>query len=294
MVDLMKRLLLVLAVALSLGRACLGAGGEAVELKVMTYNIGAASPIPLGLPEIAKIAEQIKAENVDIVGLQEVDLWTNWEKWRSGLDMIGELSIALAKIGYPMHHYYSPTLRYHEGWMNLCIFSRYPILDSGYTFIHPEGTRGWKAIYVTVEPQRGVRRTTEPENAVPLHFFTSHYCIGGQGFPFHKEQTDRLLAFAAKFKGARILTGDFNLTPDSPYYKQILDAGYRESCEAVGGGHRFTVGSGAGIVAPEPKVMQIDFVFGTPDIEFLDTYVPKSTISDHWPLVAKIRIGPKQ
>ncbi|HUV04964.1 MAG TPA: endonuclease/exonuclease/phosphatase family protein, partial [Armatimonadota bacterium] len=86
--DLTKRMLLVLAIALiSLSRVCLGADGEPVELKVMTYNIGGASPIPLGLPEIAKIAEQIKAENVDIVGLQEVDLWTNWEKWRSGLDM---------------------------------------------------------------------------------------------------------------------------------------------------------------------------------------------------------------
>lgn len=275
----MKQSVFMVAIVVLLIPSTLGAEGDPVELNVMTYNIGSAAKIPLGPDVIARIAEQIKSEKADIVGMTEVDIATDWH---DGRDMVGELAVALARIGYPMHHYYTPTLSYHGGWMVLCLWSRFPIADSGYAVIRPEGKTNWKVASITVEPKSGVR----------LHAFMTHYCIWAKELPFHKAQTDAVLAYAGKFTGARVIMGDFNFTPGSAYYKQVTDAGYTDSCVGVGGGPRFTVGSGAGKVAPD-RLAQIDFIFGSREVKFLDTYVPKVTYSDHWPLTARICIPGK-
>jgi endonuclease/exonuclease/phosphatase family metal-dependent hydrolase len=245
-------------------------------LKVMTYNIGSAAGIPLGLEQIDQIAREIKRERADIVGMTEVDIGTDWHGDR---DMVGELAVALARNGYVMHHYYTPTLTYHGGNMVLVIWSRFIIEAGDFVVTKEEGPAGWKAARIEVKP----------DGRNPLHVFMTHYWIGDGSK--HKQQTDHVIAFVNRFEGARIVMGDFNFTPAQPYYRQYIDAGFQDACIATVGRHLPTVGGGAGKVAP-PQRQQIDFIFGSPEVRFRAAYVPETTVSDHWPLVAAFTTGP--
>jgi endonuclease/exonuclease/phosphatase family metal-dependent hydrolase len=247
---------------------------EPIKLTLMTYNVGSAAGVPLGPEQIAQLANEIKTAGADVVGMTEVDFNTDW---RGRRDMVCEIGLALAKAGYPMHHYYTPTLTYHGGNMVLVLWSRYGIVDSGYRITVPEGPHGWKVASVTIEPERGRK----------VHVFMTHYWIGDGSK--HKHQTDTVIDYAKQFTGPRILLGDFNFRPEQPYHQQILDAGYQDSCEVVHGAPCPTVGRGGGKASPD-RVHQIDFIFGSPDVTFTDTYVPETTVSDHWPLVAKVAI----
>jgi len=247
---------------------------EPIGLTVMTYNIGSAAKVPLGAKQIVQIANEIKSAQADVVGMTEVDFNTDWHDHR---DMVSEIGYALAKVGYPMHHYYTPTLTYHGGNMVLVLWSRHGIVDSGYRITVPEGPHGWKVAGITIEPKRGRK----------VHLFMTHYWIGDGSK--HKHQTDTVINYAAEFTGPRILMGDFNFRPEQPYHQQVIDAGYQDSCQIVHGAPCPTVGGGAGKVAPE-QLVQIDFIFGSPEVTFTDAYVPDTTVSDHWPLVAKVAI----
>lgn len=242
-----------------------------VSLTAMTYNVGSAAGIPLGPEQMAQIAQEIEGAQADVVGMTEVDIGTQRHDYR---DMVAEIEAELYSIGYPMYRYHTPTLMAPGGSMVLVIWSRYPIVDTGYRITVPEYLHGWKVARATI--MLGYH--------VAVDCFMTHYYIGDGSL--HQHQTDVVLDYVHSFDGPRVLMGDFNFTPDSTYYDQIIDSGLEDACIAAGVGHLPTVGAGAGIVAP-PRLYQIDFVFGSPDIDWYDAFVPDTTVSDHWPLAAR-------
>lgn len=268
----MMRVLLALVLA-----ACVTAAPDPVAITAMTYNIGSAAEIPLTRHELRAVAYTIKKAGADIVGLTEVDIGTDRHL---GRDMVGELAVELADLGYPMHRYYTPIQWYHGGWRVIAIFSRFPIVAEGYAITHEQGfpfREEWKVASVSVEAAPGII----------VHAFMTHYWIGDGSR--HPSQTETILRYAAGFEGPKVLMGDFNLTPSHPCYRMILDAGWVDTAVAATGGHIPTVSGIAGVVAPE-RLHQIDYVFVSPDLEVLDAYVPDMTVSDHWPLVARLRL----
>ena len=86
----------------------------------------------------------------------------------------------------------------------------------------------------------------------------------------------------------RIVLGDLNATPDSPVLAPLLDAGLRDALVDVPGGteHRFT-GATDG--------RRIDHVLVSDDIEVVSAWIAHGTgsgrlPSDHWPVVADLRL----
>ncbi len=251
-------------------------------LTVMTYNIGAYSPtIPLGLPQMAQIAQEIKDAQADVVGMTEVDIGT-----RNGqapyLDMVAEIDAALTAIDYPMFHYETPTVVYYGGNGVLAIWSRHPIVSTGFAVTWSYYPSLWKVARATIQ--------CAPDTFV--HCFMTHYYIGDA--IAYQDQTDAVLGYVQSFQGPRTLMGDFNFGPSATYYDQVIAAGLQDACVSAGPCDCLTVGSGAGVPAPLPRVAQIDFIFGTEEISFFDAYVPGSTVSDHWPLVASGLVPPAQ
>jgi len=246
--------------------------GESLELVVMTYNVGSAARVPLGPSQMEQVARQMVDAGADVVGMTELDIGTDWH---DGRDMVAEIAVRLAGLAYPMHRYYSPTLRYHGGCMVEVIWSRYPVVDSGYTVIHREVHEDWKCVRVCIEPRPGLR----------LHLFQTHYWIGD--FGCHEEQTNAILDYAAQYGGPQIIMGDLNFTPGKPYYKMYQARGYREAAAQVRGEPMPTAGRG-----PHESRIQIDYIWGR-GVEFLDAWVPDDTVSDHWPIAARVRIPPR-
>ena len=90
------------------------------QLKVMTYNIHHANPPQKpGVIDIDAIAKVINSEQPDIVGLQEVDQFTN----RSG--KIDQAKVLAEKTG--LYYQFFKAIDYDGGNYGITILSRYPI-----------------------------------------------------------------------------------------------------------------------------------------------------------------------
>lgn len=252
-----------------------GALAESPLLTVMTYNIGSAAGIPLGRDVIARIAGEIVNASADLVGMTEIDIGT---ERHGGRDMIGELAVALAEHGYPMHRYYTPTLFHHGGCMALVIWSRWPIVDAGYRITVEMPGEEWKVASATTRLPDGRR----------LSALMVHYWIGDGSR--HGRQTETVIDYARSLGAPCVIMGDFNFTPDAPYYRAIVDARFAEACQTLRGEPCPTVARGGEVGLP--PIYQIDYIFAGTGLSFVDVQVGPTTQSDHWPLTARLRWEP--
>ena len=250
--------------------------------RLMAYNVGSAANLPLGPRQIGQIADTIIDYAIDIAGFAEMELGT---AWHDGRDHVAELGVALAERGYPMHVYKWPSFEIHDGWQTPAIFSRFPIEESGYDVIPPPGGFRWCVGHVTVN----VAENT-PIRAYMTHFWP-------QGDPNRQVEAVRQLTSVHKtFDGPATIMGDFNLSPASNLYKVVQEQGWRNSCEELHGKPCPSVQGTAGISGPLPLNTQIDYIFRNNRIEFVDTYVGYFSMSDHWPVIAEVRVpvnGPR-
>ena len=121
------RKLLVLFIALT---ACAyaqdapAADGVPLRLRVLTYNCGSGACCDLSPWGVARIADEIIDNRVDVAGLTEYDVATDFYDKR---DLVGELQYHLSARGYPMYAYTVPVIRYSNGWQVHTILSRWSI-----------------------------------------------------------------------------------------------------------------------------------------------------------------------
>ncbi len=229
-------------------------------LRVMSYNIhhsrGADNRV-----DVARIAEVIKAQKADIVGLQELDRGVE----RSGRkDMPAEL----AKLT-GMHVYFEKNIIYQGGDYGNAILSRYPILQQTNSF------------YKMVRPneQRALQQVILDVNGRKVLFLNTH-------IDYRPEDDERLL-HAVEIKDAlkryptlpTILTGDFNDYPNSPTHNSIKTL-FADTWEATGQGDGFTLYS-------DGPVKRIDYIFYVKSdaLKPLKTWVVDTKASDHLPVV---------
>ena len=244
----------------------------------MTYNIaGFSYTIPMGPAQYAQIAQEIADAQADVVALQEVDVGTR-NGHEAFEDMIAEIDAALDAIGYPMASYFETNVVYAGGAGYCGLFSRHPIVSAGYEITWPFYPSNSKAVRATV--------LIAPDTYV--HCISIHNNLFGPVY----DQTVNIRDYVTQFPGPLILMGDFNAGPGSDTINLITDAGLQDACTAFGASDCLTVGSSSGIASPLPRLSQIDIVFGTPDVTFTNAYVPGSTVSDHWPLVATADVAP--
>ena len=237
----------------------------AKTIRVMTYNIhvGVGMDKKLDLP---RIAEVIKQQHADLVGLQEVDRGVE----RTGrIDEIAELA-QLTKMDYA----FAFNLRYQGGQYGVAILSRYPIRATDHRLY--KNTREAE--------RRGFIRAEVNIDGRVVNFATTHLDYQYEdGRVFEAEQ---LLAALKDVKGPLILVGDFNDVPAGGAYKlvqQNFDDAWFSTPPADGG---------FSYPADKPT-KRIDYIFTrrSDRIKPRRAWIVETLASDHVPVVADLEIG---
>jgi endonuclease/exonuclease/phosphatase family metal-dependent hydrolase len=184
------------------------------SLKVMTYNIHHANPpSKVGLIDLDAIAEVIKKENPDLVGLQEVDRFTK----RSG--NIDEAKILAEKTG--MNFQFFKAIDHDGGDYGVAILSKYPIAN-GSQLALPQVAKG--------EPRvLSYAKIVLPNKA--SFIFANTHLDATRPDSNRVAQMKSILAELEKKKEPIILVGDLNCE-----YKAepiaLLDKQFKRSCTA--------------------------------------------------------------
>jgi endonuclease/exonuclease/phosphatase family metal-dependent hydrolase len=296
--------LALLTIALGAAGAVQGQQGPQAkprELRVMSYNIkhgmtNATCTQPARIPgqppfpdcqlDLQASIEVIRAENPDIIGLQEIDRF--WAR-SAYLD---EPAVIAAALG--MEHYcYAPNLDHapdthspvpHQ--YGTAIVSRFPIFACTNTLLSRVGT----------SEQRGLLLATVNVRGVPLQFYTTH---------LHTAQADRLLQTAdiaavidAAPAGPKVLVGDFNarstftttVAEMVPIYQRFIDAWREAPLPGPGNPNGFT--SSARLTGNPTS--RIDYIFVSSEIDVASTHVPidpgTRLAADHYPVISEIAL----
>lgn len=234
-------------------------------LRVMTYNIHVGVGMDKKL-DLARIADVIKKEKPDLVGLQEVDRGV---KRTEGRDEIVELA-GLTGMQYAFAH----NLDYQGGQYGVAILSRFPIRQIDhrkYENRREAERRGMLRVEIDIGGGRIL-------NLVNTHL--DYQFDDGRLF-----EAEQMLQFLAGVKGPLIVVGDFNDEPSGNTYKLMLagfdDAWVRSKAKSIG------------LSYPADKpVKRIDYIFTrrTDDIRAKKAWVVNTLASDHIPVVAELEI----
>ncbi len=160
-------------------------------ITVATYNICHGHYAAF---DWTRIAEPIRRVNADLVGIQEVDMFTRRSK---GIDTLRALSEA---VGLP-YTLFVPTMEYDGGRYGTAILSRYPIEDSATFALPAEG----------LEPRAVGCIRVLPDGQHPLWLINTH--LSYKSAEVRHEQLSALCEALMQRIPAdtpAILTGDFN------------------------------------------------------------------------------------
>lgn len=166
-----------------------------MKINIGTYNIATGRLVK---GDLKIIAQDILDQNLDIIGIQEVDFNTSRNDYR---DMMKELS------QYTDYKYYAffdaLDMSFYQGYTGLYgigILSKHPILETEKTMINqgdlPNGVESRALGYAKID-----------FNGKTINFFTTHLTI--------RRDEDRIKEFAIISEKTKdlenvILTGDFN------------------------------------------------------------------------------------
>ena len=231
----------------------------------MTYNIHVGVGMDKKL-DLQRIADVIKKEKPDLVGLQEVDRGV---KRTEGRDEIVELA-GLTGMQYAFAH----NLDYQGGQYGVAILSRFPIRQID----HRKYENRREA------ERRGMLRVeVDTGGGKIINFVNTHLDYQfDDGRLFEAQQ---MLKFLENVKGTLIVVGDFNDEPTGNTYKLML-AGFEDAW--VQGRAK-----DAGLSYPADKpVKRIDYIFTRrgDNVRFKKAWVVSTLASDHIPVVADLEI----
>jgi endonuclease/exonuclease/phosphatase family metal-dependent hydrolase len=232
------------------------------ELRVMTFNIQS------GVRGLDGVAEVIRAAHPDIVALQEVDRGSRRAR---GLDQAAELS---ERTGLPYHAYFRTT-DLHGGAYGIALLSRFPLEAlAQYPLPVPRGA----------EP-RTVAHALMQVAGREVSVYITHLIRR----PFNGDARVRQSALIARMleqdPRPKLLMGDLNDDPDSVPVR-LLRRNLTDVAAANGQGSEGTYP----LPLPFSPALRIDYVLAC------DAFVPlRSTVlhvgaSDHYPVVADVRL----
>ena len=232
-------------------------------LRVMSYNIHVGVGMDKKL-DLQRIADVIKQEKPDLVGLQEVDRGV---KRTEGKDEIAEL----AKMT-EMHSAFAHNVDFQGGQYGVAILSRFPITNT----VHR------KFENKRVAERRGMLRVEVNVGGRTLNFVTTH--LDYQYADSRLFETEQLLKLLEGVKGPLIVTGDFNDEPAGSSY-QLMLGGFEDSWVR-------SRAKGDGFSYPADKaVKRIDYIFTAPrTVKAKRAWIVNTLASDHLPLVADVEI----
>lgn len=174
---------------------------ERFRLRVGSFNI---AKFWLVDGDIEAIAEDIRALELDLVGVQEIEVGTTTSDGKDTVKLLAEA------CGYD-YYAFSMAMNYRGGEYGTAVFSKYPISDvRAYDLYHPEKIEN-----------RTVSRVEVEINGFTFNFFNTH--LSYESLEMRANQL-RELEMVMSLSNRPILTGDFNVRSDSELDR--LDASY--------------------------------------------------------------------
>lgn len=234
------------------------------SLRVMTYNIqhGAGTDQKLNLD---RIAEVIRREEPDLVGLQEVDRGV---ERTARVDEVAELARSTR-----MEYAFANNLRYQGGRYGVAVLSRFPILALDHR-LYDNRREARRRGFIRVEVSVGGRT---------LSFATTH--LDYQYADGRLFETEQLLKALEPIKSPLIVVGDFNDAPSGSSYK-LMRTRFEDAWSMSG--------ESGGLSYPADKpVKRIDFIFyrGAEDLTVKRAWVVDTLASDHRPVLADLELS---
>lgn len=236
------------------------------EFRIMSYNIHHANPpSKKGIIELEAIIETIKAEDPDLVALQEIDADTQRSGKGNQAQLIGDA------LG--MHVFFGKTINFENGEYGVAILSRFPILDSRiYRLPTVAETNGEPRVLATID--------IELPDGRQIRFGSTH--LDAQKADTNRlVQVQRIVEIAGKVKMPFVVAGDFNAAPGSAVI-DILDNGLKRTCDNCA----------PTIPAKAPK-KAIDFIAFRSDSRILvieHRVIGQAYASDHLPVLSVLGI----
>ncbi|WP_081712257.1 endonuclease/exonuclease/phosphatase family protein [[Clostridium] dakarense] len=220
------------------------------ELKVVTYNIHSGLNKDM-FPTLFDIIDFLRISNADIICLQEVN-----ESAKAGFQ------VSSFKDELKMYSHFGANVVDFGLNYGLVTYSKYPIKSEDHIYLS------------SGREQRGILHTVVNIDRRKLNIINVHLGLSKEE---REIQVKELVEFIKKIGDEPyIVVGDFNdgsMNIDESILKDVakeLDK--------------------ANVLTFATGLDRIDYIFVSPDIEVLDYEVLIKNMSDHYPIIAKIRI----
>ena len=236
----------------------------------MSYNIRQGRDVE-GVLDIGRTAAVIRAQNADLVALQEVG--RHWSADSDFRDQASELARMLemqpvfgANLDRDPLERGAPRRQY-----GTAILSAWPLLASENIPL-PRATAD--------DEQRGLLVLDVDLDGEALRLHNAHLGVSAAE---RWLQVEAILAKAGETSAPHALLGDLNARPAAPELAPLFER-FRDAWSVAGEGEGFT------FPASEPKA-RIDYVLVSPQLEVRGVRVPALQGSDHLPLVAELALA---
>jgi endonuclease/exonuclease/phosphatase family metal-dependent hydrolase len=234
-------------------------------LTVMTYNIRQGRDVE-GVLDLARTAAVIRAQQPDLVALQEVG--RHWSADSDHRDQPAELERLLgmqcvfaANLDRDPLEPGGPRRQY-----GIAILSAWPVLASRHVLL-PRASPD--------NEQRGLLVLDVDVDGRPFRIHNTHFGVSADD---RRLQVEAILAELDGAATAHALLGDLNAPPAAPELQRLFER-LRDAWTLAGQGDGFTFPASA------PRA-RIDYVLVSPQVRVSAARVPVLQGSDHVPLVA--------
>lgn len=243
-----------------------------IPLRVMTYNIRS------GNGSLDSTAAAIRAEQPDIVALQEVDV--HWAERSSFVDEVAALSQKLGMSARFAPIYLLPGLTpgAPQREFGVALLSRYPVVGFRNDTIARLSTQVQNPVPA---PAPGLLDALLDVRGQPVRVFNTH--LDYRTDPsVRATQVRQMLGFIGDLSVPTLVFGDLNAAPDAPELQPLLARL-----------HDAWSGSSPGYTYPaEAPRERIDYVLVSPHFTVRSVRVPETQASDHRPVVADLVLTP--
>lgn len=268
------------------------------NITVMSYNVRYFKDFDNTDKENAhlrnKIMDLINDQHPDILCLQEFYTSENPNDFDNKSYISQEMDLP--------YRYFSSDHNYENNHSGVIIFSRYPVINSDKIKLLKSGEREGavyadvikgtdtfrvftmhlQSIHLNREDLRNIQKINLQEDPDPG---VSKRILGKlrKAFIKREQQANIVSEEIAQSPYPVILCGDFNDPPNSYAYFKIKDS-LQDAFLKKG----FGIGRTYSRISP---TLRIDYIFASPAFKINDFYRIKKVLSDHYPIVAEIKIG---
>ncbi|MBF8982041.1 endonuclease/exonuclease/phosphatase family protein [Lutibacter sp. B2] len=218
-------------------------------LKVMTYNIHSGKNI-LMRPQLAKIIEFLKKEQVHIIGMQEIN-----ENNKRGSQ------VSTIKNTLQMNHAFAPNVKIGDGYYGVSIFTSFEIIEVNHIPLPSK------------KEQRGLIHTVLKIGNKNLNVLNTHL---GLNATTRTKQFEKIENYLKSIHSPFILMGDFNTT--NPQFNTIPMI---DTAKKMNKTHLSTFMC---------SNKRIDYIFTSKSIQLLNYNVLPVKMSDHYPVIVEMLI----